>query len=148
MARETVKWAAEALRRMPEPDAGQALLKQIEQSGVVPTGSTSTEVASAVLCTLARRLSGGEARDLLAALPPAIQPLLRACGAHERERAEVFDHEELLRRVQEHFETLPDDTEEIVRVVFRALHSHLPQRQIDDIASQLPRDFADIWRAP
>lgn len=148
MGIETVRWAAEALRRLPEPDAAAAFLKQIEQSGAVPDGATAADAADAVLCTLLRRLSGGEARHLFSVLPPGIQRVVQACADFSREHAEVFGLAEFMGRVRAHFQSPPEDTDELVHVVFRALHSQINHKDVQHVARQLPRQLAEAWRHP
>jgi len=33
-------------------------------------------------------------------------------------------------------------------VVFALMHERLPAKEIEDAASQLPRDLQELWRAP
>jgi uncharacterized protein (DUF2267 family) len=148
MAIEAIRSAAQAFRRATDIDSGRVFLAQIEQSGSVPEGARPEEVAAAVFCTLARRLSLGESRNLISALPPDIQSTLRPCAAHDREWAAPFGRDEFLREVTSHFEEFPYDPEELVRVVFRAVHSHIGRKHIAAVASQLPGDLKVLWEAP
>jgi uncharacterized protein (DUF2267 family) len=148
MATETVKRVAVSARRSPEPDAARALLDAIQQSGSLPEGATPESVASAVLCTLARRLSGGEARQLVSALPADLQTMLQPCVVHHTELAETFGRLEFLEAVSSHFRPPPEDPEELTRIVFRLVHNHVGVKQISDVASQLPSDLRSLWREP
>jgi uncharacterized protein (DUF2267 family) len=148
MATETIKRAAGAFRKNPQPDTGRAVLEAIERSGSVPEGATPEKVASAVLCTLARRLSGGESRQLAGTLPVELRAMLEPCVVHKEEITETFDRAGFLDAVSSHFETPPDDPEELARVVFRLIHYQISRKQIADVASQLPADLKPLWREP
>jgi hypothetical protein len=54
----------------------------IERQGGLPPGMRGTDAAAAVLCVLAQRLSGGEARDLVVTLPEGLRPRVQACARH------------------------------------------------------------------
>jgi uncharacterized protein (DUF2267 family) len=93
----------------------------------------------ATLETLAERLSGGEARDIAAELPPELRPFLT-----DGRRPEPFDLREFLHRVSER-EGVPEDiAARHVRAVFVALGVALSADELDDMASELPKDFGDL----
>jgi uncharacterized protein (DUF2267 family) len=93
----------------------------------------------ATLETLAERLSGGEARDVAAELPPELRPLLE-----DGRRPEPFDLREFLRRVAER-EGVPEDRAvRHARAVFVALGVTLSPDELHDMASELPKDFGDL----
>jgi uncharacterized protein (DUF2267 family) len=93
----------------------------------------------ATLKTLAERLSGGEARDIAAELPPELRPLLE-----DGRRAEPFDLREFLRRVAER-EGVPQElAARHARAVFVALGVALSADELHDLASELPNDFGDL----
>jgi uncharacterized protein (DUF2267 family) len=148
MATETVKRVADSYRRSPEPEPARAFLNAIEQSGSLPEGATAERVASAVLCTLAKRLSGGAARQLVSALPAELQTMLQPSVVHPSETAETFDRAEFLKAISSHFQPPPEDPEELARIVFRLVQYHIGRKQIADVASQLPSDLKSLWRQP
>ena len=140
-------------RRTPEADpasdaatlpVGEA---EIERSGALPRGMSGAHAAAAVLCVLAQRLSGGEARDLLLALPVSFRARVQACARHRGEHGEAFDYDEFLRRVAAHLDVSGPQAEEIVRAVFAAVSRTLPAKERHDVASQLPQDLEQPWRS-
>jgi uncharacterized protein (DUF2267 family) len=93
----------------------------------------------ATLETLAERLSAGEARDVAAQLPPELAPYLPPRGD-----AEGFDVEEFLRRVAEREGGDVPTAEEHARAVFAALRRAVDPDEIEDLAAELPKDFAPL----
>ena len=93
----------------------------------------------ATLETLAERLSAGEARDLAERLPPELAPWLATDGP-----AEPFDVDEFLRRVAEREGVDITAAERHARAVFEALGRTVGEDEIDDMAAELPNDFAPL----
>src|SRR5689334_17402364 len=83
-------------------DASEQIFRQVEQSGALPPHLGAPEAVGAALCTLSRRLSGGEARDLASALPSTIQAIVQPCATHRDEDPEVFGRREFLETLAEH----------------------------------------------
>jgi uncharacterized protein (DUF2267 family) len=121
------------------------LAAEIEAQGVLPPGVRGVDAVSAVLCVLAQRLTGGEAEDLVASLPKGLRPLLEGCVRYPLDRAEAFDHAEFLRRVAARLHVTGTQAEAITRTVFAAVRPRLPPVEVDDVASQLPRDLKNMW---
>jgi uncharacterized protein (DUF2267 family) len=94
----------------------------------------------AVLQTLADHLDRGEARDLADQLPPELAPWV-ARGEREAER---FDVDEFLRRVAEREGADVATAERDALAVFAALGQAVSPREISDVLSQLPKDFARL----
>jgi uncharacterized protein (DUF2267 family) len=94
---------------------------------------------SAVLETLAERLSSGEARHLAEQLPEA-----QAAYLHTTTGAEPFDYPEFLRRVAVREATDTPTAERHARAVFRALARTVDADELDDVAAELPQDFAPL----
>jgi hypothetical protein len=67
-------------------DATADVEAKIEQQGGLPPGMCGTDAAMAVLCVLAQRLSGGEARDEASSSDSAkiLESALSGNGAGER----------------------------------------------------------------
>ena len=91
--------------------------------------------ARAALETLAERLSAGEARDLAEQLPPELAPWLAT---------ESFGVDEFLRRVAEREGVDIAAAEQHARAVFAALGRTVGEDEIDDMAAELPKDFAPL----
>jgi uncharacterized protein (DUF2267 family) len=99
----------------------------------------------AVLETLGERLAAGEINDLEALLPGEFHPALELGKLHSGGKAERFDVEEFVGRVADRVgETAHDDAFDDARFVFRKLHETLPQRELDDVLAELPRDYDDL----
>lgn len=110
---------------------------------VARQANLSTEDAEALtratLRVLAERITGGEAKDLAAQLPPDLDGEL--AGAAEPEQKMSFA--EFEQRVQA---LLPGDTDGVaggVRVVFSVVSQAVTPGQFDDVVSHLPREFRD-----
>jgi len=140
-----------AARRVADPDELErvraTIYADIEQSGALPAGSDGAEAFVAVMCIFSRRLSGGQARNLLLALPNTLRPLVGACMLHRSEAALPFGEWEFVRHVAEHLETTPELATRLVQAVFAAAKRSLPERDIEDAASQLPVDLRTLWLA-
>jgi uncharacterized protein (DUF2267 family) len=100
----------------------------------------------AVLHSLRDRLSVEEAADLAAQLPMIVRGFYyegwRPSGKplHERSKAEFLSH------VAKEFPARPfDDTEDVVRGVFRLLQHRITGGEISDVKSSLPDPIRQLW---
>jgi uncharacterized protein (DUF2267 family) len=93
----------------------------------------------ATLETLAERLSRGEARDLLQQLPPEMKSWI-----YTETDPQPFDVDEFLRRVAEREGVDVETAERHARAVFWALGYAVSADEIDDMAADLPHDFAPL----
>jgi uncharacterized protein (DUF2267 family) len=143
----------ERMDRSESPDSTSAgtgldpFVRALEQQRILPSGMGGTEAAAAVLCVLAQRLSRGEARDVVVALPEGLRLRVQVCARHRGERGEAFDYDEFLRRVMAHLDVSRPEAEDIVRAVFAAVRRMLPLKEQQDVASQLPWDLEQLWRS-
>jgi uncharacterized protein (DUF2267 family) len=126
-------------------DQTEKFFRDIEQSGALPDGVSAIDAVAAVLCTLTMRLSGGEARDFAGAVPRKLRRILNRCAIHREEQPEKFDRRTFLRYVGGHLEVGPAAAERLSRVVFAAVRTLLPEDEILDVESQLPRDLVELW---
>lgn len=133
--------------RVVTQDDARDVLDEIARRVELPSGATASDAFSGVMCALCDRLSGGEARDVWLALPGTMRPLVERCVLHRGEPADVFDREQLFERVATHLRTDVAHAEEITRAVFAAVKRLLPEREVDDVASQLPRDLVVLWES-
>jgi uncharacterized protein (DUF2267 family) len=101
------------------------------------------QAIEAVLRTLGERITRGEAEDIAVFLPEEVRPWLTSAP----EPAEAFDRPEFVRRVAEREGVDRQIAEEHVRAIFRALGAAVAPGELADMASQLPRDFADLLEA-
>lgn len=100
----------------------------------------------AVLHALRDRLAVEEAADLAAQLPMVVRGFYyegwRPTGKPLRERRK----EEFLAHVDRELPSHPfEDTEEIVRAVFRLLEHRITGGEIDDVKSTLPEQIRALW---
>ncbi len=111
----------------------------------------AARATSAVLATLAERLSPGEARDLAARLPPEVAPWMATTDPAQR-----LSLEEFIRRVAEREGTDLPTAERDARAVFSALALAVGEDEWRDMVSQLPSEYAvllprgpyvEAWRA-
>jgi uncharacterized protein (DUF2267 family) len=133
-------------RTRTEADSAARFLRDIEATIVLPANVSAADAATAVTCVLTSRLTGGEAGDVLEVLPVSVHALLRRCERHARAPAEAFSREDFLRRVAEHLGVREADAERIVLAVFSALRARLPLKEVEDVASQLPKGLKQLWR--
>ena len=101
--------------------------------------SDAERASRATLETLAERLSVGEARDLAERLPPELAPWLATDGP-----AEPFDVDEFIRRVAAREQVDKAAAEQHARAVFEALGRAVGDDEVDDMAAELPNDFAPL----
>jgi uncharacterized protein (DUF2267 family) len=122
------------------------VLAEIERSAPdLPQGIDGAAALTGVMCIFSQRMSGGEARRMFLSLPASLRSLVDTCMLHRSESVETFDRDELLLAVAAHLGTDTGRAEPIVRAVLRAVKQYLPAEDIDDAASQLPRDLRAIW---
>lgn len=121
------------------------LYADIAESGTLPEHISPQEAVAAVLCTLTRRISRGEAEQLRSELPPDLIAVLEPCMSHRAEEPERFGREELIHRVAQSLDTDDGQAAAVVRHVLGALHANYPTREDDDVASQLPADLKALW---
>lgn len=129
------------------PGSFEAFLDELRWPQMAPKTEPRAS-AEAVLCTLDRRLSLGEAEELIEQLPEGFQRLLRRCDKHPRSPSERMDKAAFITDVADHLGVDPQEAERVVRAVFTGVRDRLSEDDIEDVASQLPSDLADLWRRP
>lgn len=129
----------------PRNAEADALLREVETSGALPPGVSADAAVSGVLCTLAMRLSGGEASDFFAALPQGIRPLLRTCTLHQGITAQLFDRAGFVRKVAHHFGVDDDAAEPLARAVLRATRARISEGELHGVEGQLPKELKELW---
>jgi uncharacterized protein (DUF2267 family) len=128
----------------------QRYARFLERLGAAGLGSRERceAAAVAVLCTLERRISGPEARDLNEELPWALRDLLRRCELHPRARPERFGRGELVARVAEDLEVDEVEAERITREVLSVTRGMLSDKEASDVMAQLPPELHALWAPP
>ncbi|MEU1458201.1 DUF2267 domain-containing protein [Streptomyces avermitilis] len=100
----------------------------------------AADLTRATLETLARRLSDGEARDLALELPER----LRDSFERGRGEMEIFDADELIRKVSERTGLTRSETDRGVRAAFVALQGAISQKEFEHAMSQLGKGYAQL----
>jgi uncharacterized protein (DUF2267 family) len=116
-------------------DAKQFYRTVAERAGL--SREESADLTRATLCTLAERLSAGEARDLAIHLPDPLTESLRSCNSS----AKRFGLDEFIRRVSAHTGLTVPETTQGLQAVFTTLRETIPTEAYQHAMSQLPRDF-------
>jgi uncharacterized protein (DUF2267 family) len=117
------------------------LVSAIRVTGRIGTPGQAETAVRATLTVLGERISGGETRSLAAQLPAAFAAALPPRGAGER-----FGVHEFYRRVAQ----LEGDTcsaagaRRHARAVVAALKVGISPSEFEDVAGQLPADYADL----
>src|SRR4051794_30804737 len=101
--------------------------------------SDAERAARATLQTLGERLSSGQARDIADQLPPELGEVLA-----NDSNAQPLDAEEFVRRFAQREDTDVVTAERHARAVFAALGRAVTPDELADMASELPKDFAQL----
>jgi uncharacterized protein (DUF2267 family) len=113
--------------------------RRIDGMPLNPT-ETAEILTRATLEVLAQRISGGQARDLAAHLPPELADALQP----EHEKAEAFDLEVFIQRVADRALVDFDTARAGVRAVFETLREAVPGDEFRDVVSELPREYTAL----
>ncbi|MGN6104797.1 MAG: DUF2267 domain-containing protein, partial [Kofleriaceae bacterium] len=132
-------------RGRPFEEPTESILREIEQSRVLPEGLAATEALQAVLCTLSLELTGHEAQEL-ANTSRTLQRLLGPCVRHRGERPQVMRRPEFLHQLAEHLGGDERGAERIARTVFAALRGRLPPDEVRQIDDRVPRSVRTLWK--
>jgi uncharacterized protein (DUF2267 family) len=116
----------------------ETFLAEVEQQAQASREEAERAVR-ATLQTLAERISAGQAEDLARQLPPEVRPLLEGDG-----EGEPFTLAEFLRRVAEREGADLATAEQHAAAVFAALGLAVTREELEDMSSELPKDFAPL----
>jgi uncharacterized protein (DUF2267 family) len=115
-------------------------IKQVKERAGLSSREEAIEATHATLSVLGERLYGGERDDLAAQLPIELQGfLLEAQGSNK------FDVDEFFVRVSEEEECEVEEAVEHAQAVIDVLCEAVSKGEIEDIKSQLPKDFAELF---
>jgi uncharacterized protein (DUF2267 family) len=116
-------------------------VSQVRDAAGLQSREEAEQAARATLFALASRLTTGEAEDLAAQLPPELgDEVLRGAVPFE-----TLTLEDFFRRVQQKLGV--DDAAEAerrARAVMGVLAEAITQGELEDVFSQLPKEFADL----
>ncbi|MEH1017552.1 DUF2267 domain-containing protein [Micromonospora sp. CPCC 206060] len=102
----------------------------------------AVDLTRGTLATLAERLTGGEALDLAAQLPPPLQAIVRPLPAAEA--ADRFDAAEFIRRVAARAGVDEQLARNGVRAVFTTVREAVTGGEFDEVMAQMPRDYREM----
>jgi uncharacterized protein (DUF2267 family) len=111
-------------------------------------GIEPIDAVRAVMCTVSQHVSGGEARHVWRALPDPIKAVLERCMLHRDEPAKRFGRDELLVRIAGHLGSSLEEAEHATSAVLAAISARLPQKDVADVAAQLPVELRELWYVP
>jgi uncharacterized protein (DUF2267 family) len=100
----------------------------------------ANDLTRATLRTLAERISGGEARDVAAQLPPE----LRECLHKEQEFPEPFGLGQFIRRVSDGAAVNTAQGSAAVRAVLATVREAVSTNEFEDVVSQLPKEYWEV----
>lgn len=126
-------------RRMPK----DPLVGRVAQLAAIDE-PLARDALEAVLETLAVRISEGEVEDLMKRLPPDLIPPLRR-GLAESRKATRMSLEEFLDRVADIEGVSRREAESHTRAVFAALREFVPGKELYDVESELPAEYAPLF---
>ena len=129
-------------RPLEEPT--ERILREIEQSRVLPERLSAIEALQAVLCTLSLELTAHEAQEL-ADTTRTFEELLVPCVIHRGERPEVMYRQTFLRRLADHLGVDEGRAERVAHTVFAAVRGRLGPDEIHKIDNRLPRSVRPLW---
>jgi uncharacterized protein (DUF2267 family) len=140
------------LRATPNESDGEEAVRRffedVELSRHLPAGTSARDAVAVVLGTLLRRVTGGQARHFVRALPSALRDILGSSAEHRAEAPEGFNRDMYLRRVSMLLGTSEESVERLARDIFLAMHRHLGTIDVGDVATQLPDDLERLWVHP
>jgi uncharacterized protein (DUF2267 family) len=122
--------------------AEEAFLELVERAGGIAPRQ-AREAVRATLCTLAERITRGEAEDLAVFVPPEYRALLTSAG----EPPERFGVDEFVRRVARREGLDSRTATRHVRAVFTALGQAASRDALSNLAAQLSTDFDPLLEA-
>jgi uncharacterized protein (DUF2267 family) len=117
------------------------ILETVEQRAGIPAYEAE-HALRATLLTLGERISDGESHDIGRQLPPEVAPLIENDHA-----AQAFGVEEFLRRVADREGVVVPTAERHARAVFSALGQAISRGELDDMRSELPKDYERLLAA-
>lgn len=126
-------------------EQSQQLLKAIQDTGVLPAHVKPERALSNVVCILSRRLTRGEAAHVVKSLPQGLEPLLNRCIVGRDERGDIFDRDMFLRQVAAYLSVSERRAEDIAAAVLGTVKNYLSAEEVENVASQLPKDLHDFW---
>src|SRR5437763_16329536 len=117
-------------------------ISQVQRRADLASREEAERATRAAMETLGERLAGGEAKDLAAQLPPEIAQYLQQAYAGIQEK---FSLDEFFWRVSQREGVDLTESTYHARVVIALLSEVVTLGEIENIKSQLPKDFAKLF---
>ena len=114
---------------------------QVQNRLELPELGHAVRATRAVLTTLGERLQEGEASDLAGPLPMEVDYYLESADSGQR-----FDYDEFVARVAERANADESEAAYYGRVVVGLVSELIPAGEIEQVRSQLPDDYDDLFR--
>lgn len=118
----------------------QEIIRSVQETTDLANQDEASRAVRATLRTLGTRLAGGEPRDLAAQLPPELAEAVPAEGPGER-----FGVDEFYERVAAEEGCDPRKARQHARAVGSVLRTALTEGELDDLTSQLPDEYRDLF---
>lgn len=117
------------------------IVSAVQQSAGIDTHDRAERAVRSTLKVLGTRLAGGEPSDVASQLPPQLAEMLPEQGPGER-----FGLTDFYRRVasDEGGQCTEEQARQHARAVAGALKVSLTGREFDQLAAQLPSEYADL----
>lgn len=119
-------------------------LAQVQRRAQLPSRDDADRATYATLETLGERLTGDEAKDLAAQLPPELARYTLSTG---RGTGESFPIDEFFRRVSNRERVNLSDATLHANAVMNVLQEVVSPGEINDIRSQLPSEYNRLFEA-
>jgi uncharacterized protein (DUF2267 family) len=138
---------AEARRRFFQTVDSDTFNAKVAEHAAV-SEDTARRVTSAVLETLAERISGGEVDDLEALLPLELREPLERGKAHSGGHATRMSLDAFLEKVAQRLGVTPLQARRAVEAVFATLRETIPHDEFVDVIAELPYEYASVGARP
>jgi uncharacterized protein (DUF2267 family) len=117
----------------------ERFLEQVEELAGIGDRDDAARTAHVVLQALVDRLTGDEARDMLAQLPYQLKIAVTVTEAPTG-----WGPAEFVAWVADRLQVPPEEARERIRAVFAALREALSRGELEDILEQLDPPYADL----
>ena len=127
-----------------ESEGPEEILRALRR--ILPDRVSAAEAFGTVMCNFSRRLTRGEARQLLIELAPPIRLYFQDCVLNREEAAASFDRNTFMKELAFKLNLPLERTEEVVFKVLSFIEARISPRVAMHVASQLPQDLELLWR--
>ncbi|MGZ4415469.1 MAG: DUF2267 domain-containing protein [Gaiellaceae bacterium] len=117
----------------------EAFIRKVGERAGIRDRFEAERTAVVVLQALCDRLTGKEARDLLAQLPAMFRELVVVSPSPLPITADAF-----VERVGDELKVTPDEARRRIRAVFAALREAVTRGEFEDVLEQVDPEYADL----